>query len=117
MRLRFTVISVVLFVSGCQSYSDDPARSITVAGNYVALADCSYLAVEKEGAWRREELPSKNNVRLLRGDDKYAIAKVDFDGISPTETRITMRFMTPIQGPNYYPDRMQKVVENCAVKS
>lgn len=103
-------------LSACQSYPERPSRVLEIEGNYSSLADCVYVKIESQGAWRKEDLPSLKTTRLLRGDDKYAVARVEVSSISDNRARITMSFSPGIKGPNYYPDLFEKEFTECSLK-
>jgi hypothetical protein len=115
--MKNLILVALAFLAGCQSYSDTPSRVLTVSGDYVAIADCTYVKIGKQGAWRREEMPSLRTVVLKRGDDKYAIGNIEFVGNSSGTVKVEMKFMTPVQGPKYYPDMTQKMIEECVAST
>lgn len=102
-------------LSSCQSYPKTPSRVVSARGEYSSISDCVYLAIEKQGAWRKEDLPSMKTSRLLRGDDKYAVGKVEFTQVNPETTKVSMWFSATIKGGNYYPDIIESAVKTCSL--
>lgn len=107
-------LSTVAMLYGCQSYPETPARVVSVNGNYSPISDCVYVAIERQGAWRKEDLPSMQRTRLLRGDDKYALAKVEFHQREQNTVDVSMWFSPTIKGENFYPNMIETEVKRCA---
>lgn len=113
LKLLFPLFALSV-LHGCQSYPDTPSRVISSHGNYSAISDCVYLAIENQGAWRKEDLPSVQRSRLLRGDYKYAAAKIEFSQRNQSDVEVTMWFSPTIRGEKFYPDMIDAAVRRCA---
>ncbi|RVB76351.1 MULTISPECIES: hypothetical protein [unclassified Mesorhizobium] len=109
-----TAIAVCLTAAGCQSYPESPSGSFDVSGNYKAVSDCSYLKIRSGGYWKKEEFESMRTVQLTLGNETTAIGRIDFTGITSGRTRVEVRFPTPIQGKDYYPNIYRKIAESCS---
>lgn len=100
------VISGALVMAGCQAHSSSPTHTMTVSGNYKAVAECFYLKVRSEGYWKKDDLDSMNTTRIILGTNIADVGRVDFVGIAPDRTQVT--FLIP------HPDKRSQHVQACA---
>lgn len=90
MRLNFAFAGALTVLTGCQMHSSEPTKTMTVAGNYKAVADCFYLKMRGEGMWRKDDLESMNTSQVVMGTDRFAAGRIDFVGTSTDQTAVTL---------------------------
>lgn len=95
--------------ASCQMYSAEPLRTLTYPVPYAPLADCTYLKLDSEQSWRKEDMSSMSTSRLIRGGGEAHVDRLEFIGTGPASTKVEMRHQ--VRGG---PDRYQPFVDACA---
>lgn len=88
MKPSKLVSAVVLFLGGCQTYPDKPGYTVTVPGDYKAIADCFYEKVANPRGFIKTDLDSIHTSRITSGTSDVTTLRLDFVGVGPSMTEV-----------------------------
>lgn len=90
MRMfRSLVVACAVVVAGCVSYGDAVDHSMTLRGDYKAVADCAYDALLGEPVLGdKVDLDSKNMRSILFRDRDNIVGRINFISAGPNATRV-----------------------------
>lgn len=89
--MRWTHPVPLLLLAGCvggETIPDSAIHSLTVAGDYNAVADCTYSALEKQWSPRKADQPSRSTTALTLSTNDYDYAKLTFTKVGANSTRV-----------------------------
>lgn len=103
-------------LSGCVSFPEEkPVYTGYVRGNYVSVADCSFLQLQQKfGQINRIELPSQKSIQLSQGDHELVRWRMDIADASDGRSHLTFRSGRAVWGVNHYLDQVMPSVRSCA---
>ncbi len=99
-------------LASCQTYGEDPNYTMTITGEYRALADCWYLKVANPRGYIKTDLTSIRTVRVTMGSDSWTTARVDFVETSPGTTEV--RGAIGVAAAGSYWRSIERDVRQCA---
>lgn len=112
--LTLAIFAIGIAVAGCTTYPDQATHTIRVAGDYAAISDCVYAALEKRGARGKTDLSSRKTSSITIGDDSNVAAKLEFIGISAATTEARVYLGVMAFGETLWTRYWQPAIRSCA---
>lgn len=89
--IRACPLVAAALLAGCQFTPTNPNMTMTVAGKYRAVAECTYLALlDRSNLWKMDDLSSLKKVRLTNIIDGNTVGNIEFSPAG-AGTRVEMR--------------------------
>lgn len=107
---------VALTLAGCHTVPEKPDWSISVVGNYQAVADCAFIEIRKlDSAWSKTDYPSLSKSELVLaipgGGTIGGIAVSAADGNTVT---IISHMPRAVWGKDFWGNRLRPYFQRCA---
>jgi hypothetical protein len=115
--------AATLFVGGCVMTPGSPNLTLDVQGDYLSVADCSFVAFQKKGLYfSRADLESMKTVRLnLAVDGVYVTGiqagYIDFIGNQTGRTHVVVAVQEGLAGQASVERNYGSVIRSCAAPS
>lgn len=121
VSLKVSIVAVCFAeLAACTAYVPDetPVFSDTISGNYVALADCTFLRLQNNmGQITRTSLDSAKTVQIARGECNLIYWSLQLADAGKDMTKAVFRSREAVWGHDFYANQVVPELRACAKSS
>jgi hypothetical protein len=112
-RQGMLVITSLMFISSCVTTPTVTDFSVTLPGNYQAIADCAYPYLRKEDLiWSKVDFPSEQKTELVFANDAVEAAKIVVTSVGTNSTRVDSYMSQWRKG--YWESKHRPIFDTCS---
>lgn len=116
MRGSWGCAVVLGVVAGCVQIPEEPIDVYDVAGDYRAIAQCTFLAARPKGFMQvMNDYSSLGRVELVHtAGGVRPLGKMDFVSKAPGRTEVRVNMPRTVYGPGFWNGRLRPIVTGCS---